>query len=425
MESSSTPLAERMRPRKLEDFVGQEKVIGQGTALFRALQDGQLFSIILWGPPGTGKTTLAGIIANRLNKPFYQLSAVSSGVKDVREVLDKASRTQFMGKGGAVLFIDEIHRFNKSQQDSLLAAVEKGLVTLIGATTENPGFEVNAALLSRCEVYVLESLPQEALKKLVERAISEDVLLKNRKIVVKEWTELLRCSGGDARKLLNNLEIVAGRDAHLQITDAVVLERLQKRIAMYDRSGDQHYDIISAFIKSIRGSDPNAAVYWLARMIEGGEDPKFIARRLIILASEDIGLANPTALVIANNCFMAVERIGMPEGRIVLAQTAIYLATSPKSNASYMAIGAALEEVRNSGDLSVPLHLRNASNKLMKQLGYGENYVYAHHAPGHFANQEYLPEELSGKVFYQPSSNKRENENRVFLQNRWKDKYNY
>lgn len=425
MDQNTTPLAERMRPQYLDQYVGQRHIIGEGKPLRRAVDAGRLYSCIFWGPPGTGKTSLARILAQSLHWPWYQLSAVSSGVKEVREVLDKAERAKFMGQGGALLFIDEIHRFNKSQQDSLLAAVEKGTVTLIGATTENPGFEVNAALLSRCEVYVLESLGKDDLMHLAERALKEDVFLKNRSIAIKEWDQLLLSSGGDARKLLNNLELVIGRDDELEISNELVLERLQQKTARYDKSGEQHYDIISAFIKSIRGSDPNAAVYWLARMIAGGEDPKFIARRMIILASEDIGNANPTALVLANNCFQAIERIGMPEGRIILSQTAVYLASSAKSNSSYLAIDEALATVRQTGDLGVPLALRNASNKLLKELGYGKDYAYAHQYRGNFVELEFMPEALEGTCFYQPGNNARENEMRQFLKVRWKDKYGY
>lgn len=425
MDQNTTPLAERMRPQNLDQYVGQRHIIGEGKPLRRAVDAGRLYSCIFWGPPGTGKTSLARILAQSLHWPWYQLIAVSSGVKEVREVLDKAERAKFMGQGGALLFIDEIHRFNKSQQDSLLAAVEKGTVTLIGATTENPGFEVNAALLSRCEVYVLESLGKDDLMHLAERALKEDVFLKNRSIAIKEWDQLLLSSGGDARKLLNNLELVIGRDEELEITNELVHERLQQKTARYDKSGDQHYDIISAFIKSIRGSDPNAAVYWLARMIAGGEDPKFIARRMIILASEDIGNANPTALVLANNCFQAIERIGMPEGRIILSQTAVYLASSAKSNSSYVAIDEALAVVRQTGDLDVPMALRNASNKLLKELGYGKDYAYAHQYRGNFVELEFMPEALKGTCFYQPGNNARENEMKQFLKVRWKNKYGY
>lgn len=377
--------------------------------------------MIFWGPPGTGKTTIANIIAHTLNVPFSQLSAISSGVKDVREVIEEAR-----GKPGSVLFIDEIHRFNKSQQDALLGAVEKGIITLIGATTENPSFEVNAALLSRCQVYVLKPLAKEELIQLMETAILKDEFLKQKKIELNETEALLNISGGDGRKLLNLLEIVcdaAGKE--VVITDNYVMEVAQKRIALYDKSGEQHYDIISAFIKSIRGSDPNAAVYWLARMIEGGEDVKFIARRMVILASEDIGNANPTALVMANAAFDAVNKIGYPEARIILSQCAVYLASSPKSNASYAAIDAALAEVKKRGDLPVPLHIRNAPTTLMKNLGYGKNYEYSHSYENNFSPQEYLPAELSGTKFYDPGKNAREEELRKFLKQLWKDKYNY
>jgi putative ATPase len=383
--------------------------------------------MIFWGPPGVGKTTLANIIANYLKRPFYTLSAVNSGVKDVREVIEKAKSQQFFGTNNPVLFIDEIHRFSKSQQDSLLGAVEKGIITLIGATTENPSFEVISALLSRCQVYILKEQSKEDLLKLIDIALTTDEELKTKKIVIKEYESLLQLSGGDARKLLNTIEIVVNSfdTDKIEITNDLVVEIVQQNIVRYDKAGDQHYDIISAFIKSIRGSDPNAAVYWLARMIEGGEDSKFIARRLLISASEDIGNANPTALVIANNCFQAVNVIGMPESRIILSQTTVYLANSPKSNASYVAIKDAQELVRRTGNLSVPLHIRNAPTKLMKDIGYGANYKYSHNYEGGFETQEYLPDDIKGTKFYEPGNNSKEISFKKFLQDKWKDKYNY
>jgi putative ATPase len=422
------PLAERLRPRKLEDYVGQEHLVGPGTALRRAIESGALPSMIFWGPPGVGKTTLANIIANSLKRPFYTLSAINSGVKDIREVIDKANSQQFFGTNKPVLFIDEIHRFSKSQQDSLLGAVEKGIITLIGATTENPSFEVIPALLSRSQVYVLKHFTEEDLVKLLHTAISKDEILKHKKITIHETAALIRVSGGDGRKLLNALELVVNsmwEDEEIHIYDETVQKIIQKNLALYDKGGEQHYDIISAFIKSIRGSDPNAAVYWLARMTEGGEDPLFIARRMLILASEDIGNANPTALVIANNCFQAVNVIGWPESRIILSQCAVYLATSAKSNASYTAIEDAIAEVRRSGDLPVPLHLRNAPTKLMKDLNYGKDYEYAHSYDKNFVELEYLPSEISGKRLFDPGNNVRENELRRFLKERWRDKYGY
>ena len=395
--------------------------MGKGSVLRTAIQNGKIPSMIFWGPPGTGKTTIANIIAHTLNIPFFQLSAISAGVKDVREIIEQA-KTQ----PGAVLFIDEIHRFNKGQQDALLGAVEKGIITLIGATTENPSFEVNSALLSRCQVYVLKPLDEKNLVELIKIAIGKDELLKKKEIQLKETAALLNISGGDGRKLLNLLEIVCdAAGAKVTITDNYVMEVAQKRIALYDKSGEQHYDIISAFIKSIRGSDPNAAVYWLARMIEGGEDVKFIARRLVILASEDIGNANPTALVMANTTFDAVNKIGYPEANIILSQCVTYLAASPKSNAAVMAIGEALTAVKKYGDLPVPLHIRNAPTRLMKNLDYGKNYEYSHSYENNFSPQEYLPKEIAGKKFYDPGKNAREEELRKFLKNLWKDKYNY
>jgi putative ATPase len=417
----STPLAERLRPTTLDALAGQEHLTGKGSILRTAIEQGKVPSMILWGPPGTGKTTIANIIAHTLQVPFYTLSAISSGVKEVREVIAEAKE-----KERAILFIDEIHRFNKGQQDALLGAVEKGIVTLIGATTENPSFEVNSALLSRCQVYVLKPLQEESLVKLLQQAITNDPQLQKKHIELKETAALITISGGDARKLLNLLELVA--DAlgdHAVITDDAVMEIAQQRIALYDKSGEQHYDIISAFIKSMRGSDPNGAVYWLARMIEGGEDVKFIARRMLILASEDIGNANPTALVLANATFEAVDKIGYPEARIILSQCAIYLATSPKSNASYMAINEALSAVQQQGDLPVPLHIRNAPTGLMKKLDYGKGYKYSHDYEGNFSSQEYLPPPLTGKKFYNPGKNAREEEIRKFLKNLWKEKYGY
>ncbi len=419
-----TPLAERIRPRTLDDLAGQQHLTGKGSILRKAIENGKIPSMILWGPPGTGKTTIANIIANTLLAPFYTLSAISSGVKEVREVIAEAQT-----KTNAILFIDEIHRFNKGQQDALLGAVEKGVVTLIGATTENPSFEVNSALLSRSQVYVLKALEEKDLVQLLETAIIKDELLKQKNILLKETTALLNISGGDARKLLNLFELVTDsitpENGKVIVTDQKVMEIAQKKIALYDKSGEQHYDIISAFIKSIRGSDPNAAVYWLARMLEGGEDIKFIARRLVILASEDIGNANPTALVMANTTFDAVNKIGNPESRIILSQCAVYLASSPKSNASYEAIGMAQAIVQRTGDLPVPLHIRNAPTKLMKNLGYGKNYEYSHSYENSFSAQEYLPKEIAGTKFYEPGKNAREDELRRFLKSLWKDKYGY
>ena len=419
------PLAERLRPVSISELIGQKHLIGTDAPLFKQIQQKVIPSIIFWGPPGVGKTTLANLIAKELNRPFYTLSAINSGVKDVREVIHKASSLGLFGKYIPILFIDEIHRFSKSQQDSLLGAVEKGIITLIGATTENPSFEVISALLSRSQVYVLEHLSKQDLTDLLDRALTEDVYLKEKNITLKESNALLRISGGDARKLLNIFDLVVSSQSEKEIviTDELVLKTSQQNIADYDKNGENHYDIVSAFIKSIRGSDPNGSVYWLARMIEGGEDVKFIARRLIISASEDIGNANPTALVIANNCFQAVSVIGFPESKIILSQTAIYLACSPKSNASYTSIGAAQQEVQKSGNLSVPLHLRNSPSKLMKELGYGKNYLYSHDHPK--TEQEFLPDELKGKVFYTPNNNAKENSFRSVLQSIWKGKYKY
>ena len=423
----SAPLAERMRPQTLDEYIGQQHLVGEGSVLRRAIESGTIPSMIFWGPPGVGKTTLANIISNKLKRPFYELSAINSGVKDIREVINKVKNQGLFGGNNAVLFIDEIHRFSKSQQDSLLGAVEKGLITLIGATTENPSFEVISALLSRCQVYVMKHFDQDNLSELLNRALTHDEELKQKNITVEEDTALFRLSGGDARRLLNVLEIVvnAVNADEVVITDKLVQDTIQQNMSKYDKSGEMHYDIISAYIKSIRGSDPNAAVYYLARMVEGGEDPKFIARRLLILASEDIGNANPTALVLANTTFDAVAKIGWPESRIILSQCTIYLATSPKSNAAYAAIGTAQQAVRDKGDLSVPLHIRNAPTTLMKDLGYGKNYQYSHNYEGSFSAQEYLPEGLEGTAFYEPGSNKREQATREYLKALWKEKYGY
>ena len=421
--NTQIPLAERFRPTGLDDYMGQKHLVGQGAVLRKAIESGNLPSMIFWGPPGVGKTTLATIISHTLKRPFYTLSAINSGVKDVREVIEKV-QGQGMFSRGAVLFIDEIHRFSKSQQDSLLGAVEKGIVTLIGATTENPSFEVISALLSRCQVYVMKPLEKQDLIDLVDRALKEDIELKKRTITIDEYEALLRLSGGDARKLLNVLELVVSQlHDGSSITNEAVIQIVQQNPAMYDKSGEMHYDIISAFIKSMRGSDPNAAVYYLARMVEGGEDPKFIARRMLILAAEDIGLANPNALLMADATFRAVENIGWPESRIILSECAVYLATSPKSNSTYMAIDNALALVRQTGNLSIPLHIRNAPTKLMKDLGYGNNYEYAHSHPGNFVRQEFLPEEISGTVFYQPGSNQKEQQLKEILDKMWGEKY--
>ncbi len=421
MASIPAPLAERLRPESLDQLVGQKHLTGRGSILRTALEQGKIPSMILWGPPGTGKTTIANIIAHTLNSPFYTLSAISSGVKDVREVIEEARQ-----KEKVILFIDEIHRFNKGQQDALLGAVEKGIVTLIGATTENPSFEVNSALLSRCQVYVLKPLGKEELIELMQSAIQKDAFLKKRSIQLKETEALINISGGDARKLLNLLELVANVQTDpLIITDELVMETAQQRIALYDKKGEKHYDIISAFIKSMRGSDPNAAVYWLARMIEGGEDVQFIARRMLILASEDIGNANPNALLLANATFDAVSKIGYPESRIILSQCAIYLASSAKSNTSVMAISDAQAAVNQNGDLPVPLHLRNAATRLMKNMDYGKGYEYSHSYEKNFSAQEYLPEEIKGKLFFEPGKNAREEEMRKHLRNLWDKKYGY
>ena len=417
------PLAERLRPTDFSTYVGQQHLVGEGAVLRRMIDSGRILSFIMWGPPGTGKTTIARIIANKLNRPFYTLNAVSSGVKDVREVIDKAKHSPLFSSGGAILFIDEIHRFNKSQQDSLLNAVETGVVTLIGATTENPSFEVIRPLLSRCQLYVLKSLEKEDLLSLLNYAITTDAILKERGVELRETDALLRYSGGDARKLLNILELVVEADAEspVVVTDEKVVQCLQQNPLAYDKEGEMHYDIISAFIKSIRGSDPDAAIYWLARMIEGGETPEFIARRLIISASEDIGLANPNALLMANAAFDAVMKIGWPEGRIALAQATVYLATSPKSNSAYEAINKALETVRETGNLPVPLHLRNAPTKLMKQLGYGDGYKYSHNYPGNFVKQQFLPDDGRDFSFWLPQGNAAEQKTKAFMQNCWGD----
>ena len=422
------PLAERIRPQSLEDYLGQPQLVGPQGSLTKQISKGLIPSLILWGPPGTGKTTLAQIIAQESKRPFYILSAINSGVKDVRDVIEKAKQSGglFTAKN-PILFIDEIHRFSKSQQDSLLAAVEKGWVTLIGATTENPSFEVIPALLSRCQVYILNAFSKSDLESLLERAMKTDVFLKQKNIELKETEALLRLSGGDGRKLLNIFDLVvnASNDDNIIITNDSVLKLVQQNTVLYDKTGEQHYDIVSAFIKSIRGSDPNGAVYWLARMIEGGEDVKFIARRMLILSSEDIGNANPTAFIMANNTFQAVSTIGYPESRIILSQCAVYLATSPKSNASYLAIGKAQQVVKQTGDLPVPINLRNAPTKLMKELGYGEDYKYSHDYSNNFAEQEFLPDEIKSTAFYVPGNNSREASTREFLKNRWKDKYGY
>ena len=420
------PLAERIRPKSLEDYISQQHLVGKNGILTNHIKHGIIPSLILWGPPGIGKTTLAEIIANESGRPFYTLSAISSGVKDVRDVIDKAKQSSgLFTQKNPILFIDEIHRFSKSQQDSLLAAVERGWVTLIGATTENPSFEVIPALLSRCQVYILNSFDKDDMLALLHRAMEKDDIISKKKITLKETDALFRVSGGDARKLLNVFDLLVASDENIEITNKLVLEKVQKNTVRYDKTGEQHYDIISAFIKSIRGSDPNAAVYWLARMIEGGEDVKFIARRLLILASEDIGNANPTALILANNTFQAVSTIGYPESRIILSQCAIYLANSAKSNASYMAINNAQQLVKQTGDLSVPLAIRNAPTKLMKDLEYGKDYKYSHNYPNNFVAQEFLPEEVAGTKLYEPGNNARENSFRDILKQRWKEKYNY
>ncbi len=421
----SSPLAERLRPQTLDDFVGQQHLVGKGSVLRKMIDSGRIPSIILWGPPGVGKTTLANIISNVLEAPFYKLSAINSGVKDVREVIEKASSNRFFSTAAPILFIDEIHRFSKSQQDSLLHAVETGVVTLIGATTENPSFEVIRPLLSRCQVYVLKPMETTDLEDLLERALTKDLLLQQKQIEVKETTALFRFAGGDARKLLNIIDLVveASADDKIVIDDKLVSERLQENPAAYDKGGEMHYDIISAFIKSIRGSDPDAAIYWLARMVEGGEDPKFIARRLVISASEDIGLANPNALLLANACFDTLTKIGWPEGRIVLAQATVYLATSPKSNSTYLAINKAMAMVRETGNLPVPMHLRNAPTSLMKELDYGKNYKYAHDYDNNFVEDNFFPEGLQQNKFWEPQNNASENKIREWLKRLWKNRF--
>ena len=430
---SNQPLADRMRPKSLEDFIGQEHLIGQGAILRKMIEGGTTSSFILWGPPGVGKTTLAQIISKTLNRPFYSLSAINSGVKDIRDTIESAKTNRFFNSPSPILFIDEIHRFSKSQQDSLLGAVEQGIITLIGATTENPSFEVISPLLSRCQVYILKSLEKDDLMKILHLALSKDVDLKKIPVEIHEYEAILRLSGGDARKLLNVLELVINSEwdginipeTPIILDNDKIMSRVQENIALYDKNGELHYDIISAFIKSIRGSDPNAAVYYLARMIAGGEDPLFIARRLLILSAEDVGLANPNALLIASSCFDAVSQIGMPESRIILSETAIYLATSPKSNAAYLAIDDALELVRSTGDLSVPIHLRNAPTKLMKDIGYGADYKYAHNYKDHFILENYLPDSIKHTTIYKPQDNAREKEILDRLHSLWKGKYLY
>jgi putative ATPase len=421
------PLAERLRPKSLDDFAGQEHLVGKGTVFRKMADSGVVTSMIFWGPPGVGKTTLAKILAKGSGREFFILSAVHSGVKDVREVIEGAKKNVLAGMSTPVLFIDEIHRFSKSQQDSLLAAVEQGTVVLIGATTENPSFEVISPLLSRCHVYILKSLDEKSLAILLKRAIEEDDFMKEKKWVIGETEAIFRFSGGDARKLLNIVEMLyhSQPGKSIKVNNKIVTELLQENMAMYDKGGEMHYDVISAFIKSIRGSDPNAAVYYLARMLDGGEDPLFVARRLVILAAEDIGLANPNALLLANACYQSVHAIGMPEARIVLSEAAVYLASSPKSNSAYQAIDSALAFVRETGALPVPLHLRNAPTQLMKKSGYGQDYKYAHSYEGNFVDQEFLPDKISGKVFYNPQNNAREKENRLYLASRWKGKYGY
>jgi putative ATPase len=430
---SNQPLAERMRPVSLDDYVGQEHLAGRESTFRKNIESGNVPSFILWGPPGVGKTTLAQVISTTLKRPFYRLSAVHSGVKEVRETIEKAKKQQFFNSPNPILFIDEIHRFSKSQQDSLLGAVEQGTITLIGATTENPSFEIISPLLSRCQVYILKPLRNSDLIKLIDKALGEDTYLKRFNIRIKENEALLRISGGDARKLYNALELVIGAESsgegvssvEIEISDEMVLRHVQQNLALYDKGGERHYDIVSAFIKSVRGSDPNGAIYWLARMVEGGEDPKFIARRLIILAAEDIGLANPNALLLAKSCFDAVNMTGWPESRIILSETAIYLALCPKSNSAYLAIDKAIEIVKETGDLPVPLHLRNSPTRLMKDIGYGKNYKYAHNHPGSFVREQFLPEKIEGRLIYLPGDNSRERETALKLADMWKDIYPY
>lgn len=426
--SNTTPLAERIRPERLSEYIGQEHIVGKNGTLTRQIENGHIPSLIFWGPPGSGKTTLSQIIAQESKRAFFTLSAINSGVKEVREIIEKSKQQPgLFTVRNPIVFIDEIHRFNKGQQDALLQAVEKGWITLIGATTENPSFEVIPALMSRCQVYVLRSFSKDDFEKLAQRALTEDIFLKKKQIIIEELDALIQIAGGDARKFLNTLELIvySSSSTPVVINNRFVIDTVEQNLILYDKTGEQHYDIISAFIKSIRGSDPNAAVYWLARMIEGGEDVKFIARRMIIAASEDIGNANPTALIIANNTFQAVSSVGLPEARIILSQCAIYLASSPKSNASYVAINQAQEAVKQTGNLPVPIHLRNAPTQLMKKMNYGKDYLYSHNYPNHFAFQDFLPEELQGTTFYTPGKNPREESFRTYLKSLWNERYNY